>query len=345
MRETMRVLTAPIIASALALPGAAHAQGVSLNYDALSSLEEPLAFELGEWTVNLTGVIDAHVAADIDGASLSDNEIDPGLVGNFEVSASTQLNNRWRVGAAYFGQYATNANLFLDNREDYSDNFAAFVGTSAGTVLGGNVSGLVAAQTKRRDGVGNGFMNFDNFYGGLDDWGGAYVGRFGPVVLTAAIDDDGHFEAGGFFQRPLGHKDYRFSLRVADATYVAQDLTTVFDTKGVVAVAEFVYGSSLFDLASGYERLESTITDVDRWFVAGGAQTKIGPLSLSAEGHFGKAAGDSEKAVALGAAYDLARGLSVNLGLNYEETEIVSGPVVLRTTDALQGLGSLRFSF
>ena len=35
----------------------------------------------------------------------------------------------------------------------------------------------------------------------------------------------------------------------------------------------------------------------------------------------------------------------MNVGLNYEEAEVNAGPVNLISTDALQGLASLRFSF
>lgn len=339
-------LLAPATAAAvLVLPQAATAQDVSLNYDSLSSMEEPIAFELDEVTIELTGLLDAPVTFDLSGDNAGD-DVEPGFVGNFEVSAQVQLMNRWRLGAAYFGQYATDATVVFDNAEDdYTDNVAGFIGTSFGTVLGGNVGGQVREQTRRRRAPGNAVLAFDDFYGGLDDWGGAYVGRFGPMVFTAAVDENGDFEAGGFYQRPLGRKDYRFSLRFADGRYVSQDATTEFDTKGISAVGEVVYGSSLFDLGVGYERLESPVTDIDRWFLSGGARTKLGPLSISAEGHYGKAAGDSEKSAALGAAYDFARGLSANLGLNYQEAQVVSGPVTLVSTDSVQAIASLRFSF
>ena len=344
---SIRPRRAPYLVAAITtglLAPAASAQDISLNYDSLSSMEEPIAFELDEITVELSGLVDVPVAFNLDNNGPAD-DVEPGFIGNFEVSAEVQLKNRWRVGAAYFGQYATDANIVFDNNEDYTDNVAGFIGTSFGTVLGGNVSGQVREQTRRRRAPGNAVLAFDNFYGGLDDWGGAYIGRFGPVVLSAVVDEHGDFEAGGFFQRPLGRKDYRFSLRVADSHFVSDDLTTRFDTKGISAVGEIVYGSSLFDIGAGYERLDSTAIDVERWFLSAGARTKVGPLSLSAEGHYGKTAGDSEKSAAIGAAYDLARGLSVNLGLNYQEADINAGLVNLVYADSVQALASARFSF
>ena len=343
-RAALKACAAPSLAAAAVLASPASAQVVSLNYDRLSSFEEPLAFELDDVTIHLTGLVDVPVAIDLGGDPAVDN-FEPGVIGNFQVTAQTQLPNRWRLGAAYFGQYASDPNRIFDNRDDYSDNVAGFVGTSVGTVLGGNVSGQVREQTRRRRAVGNGFLAFDNFYGGLDRWGGAYVGRFGPSVLSAAVDENGNAEIGGFFQRPLGQRDYRFALRLADGRFTPADRTTQFDTKGIMAVGEVVYSRSLVDLGLGYERLESPLADANRWFVSSGLRTQVGALRVSAEAHLGKAAGDTERALALGAEYILGRGLTVNLGVNFEDAQVFAGPVNLVSADSTQGLASVRFSF
>jgi len=326
------------------VPSAAQAQDVNLNYDRLSSLEEPIAFDLGDITVEISGVVDVPVVAEFDQVNDTDS-VDIEFIGNFQITAQTQLANRWTIGAAYFGQYATDPIDVFGGNEDYSDNIAAFVGTSFGTVLGGNVNGQVREITRRQRGVGNGFLAFDDFYGSLDDWGGAYVGRFGPTVIAAAVDENGDFELGGFFQRPIGQKDYRFALRAADGRFTSQDGTTEFDTKGIAAVGELVYGSSLFDVGVGYEKLESPIIDVDRWYLSAGAQTQLGPLRLSAEAHYGQVDGQDEISAGLGASYDIARGLSANLGVNYEKANIQAGGISLVQTDEVKAIASLRFSF
>ncbi|MGB5485360.1 hypothetical protein [Parasphingorhabdus sp.] len=345
----MKILKiAPLFGSAAALvvliPNAAQAQEVTLNYDALSSLEEPLATDIGGVTVALTGLVDIPFALDIKSADGADDS-SIGFVGNFQISAETQLDNRWTLGVAYFGQYATDANSVFDGVDDYSDNVAGFVGTSFGTFIGGNTSGQVREQTRRSRGVGNATLAFDNFYGGLDEWGGAYVGRFGPSILSAAVDENGDFELGATFQRPIDKNDIRLTARIADGRYTSSDLTTRFDTKGVGLVGEIVYGSTLFDLGGGYERMESSVVDADRWFLSAGARTQINNFTLSAEGHYGQVDGQSEKSASLGAAYALGRGLSLNAGVNYQEASITSGGVNIVDEDEIQGLLSLRFSF
>ncbi len=334
----------PAVALAVLVPTAAQAQDVNLNYDALSSLEEPLATDIGGVTVELTGLVDIPLAIDIESADGTD-DTDIGFVGNFQISAETQLDNRWTLGVAYFGQYATDANSVFDGVDDYSDNVAGFVGTSFGTFIGGNTSGQVREQTRRKRGVGNASLAFDNFYGGLDEWGGAYVGRFGPSILSAAVDENGDFELGATFQRPIDKNDIRLTARIADGRFTSSDLTTQFDTKGIGLVGEIVYGSTTFDLGGGYERLESSTVDVDRWFLSAGAQTQINNLTLSAEGHFGQVDGQSEKSASLGAAYALGRGLSLNAGINYQEASITSSGIDIVDTDEIQALLSVRFSF
>lgn len=333
-----------VAATALLVAGEARAQEISLNYDALSSLEEPLATDIGGVTLALTGLVDVPLALDIESADGQDDS-SIGLVGNFQISAETQLDNRWTLGIAYFGQYATDANSVFEGVDDYSDNVAAFVGTSSGTFIGGNIAGQVREQTRRSRGVGNASLAFDNFYGGLDDWGGAYVGRFGPSILSAAVDENGDFELGATFQRPVDKNDIRLTVRIADGRFTSSDQTTRFDSKGIGLVGEIVYGSTRFDLGAGYERLESAAVDADRWFLSAGARTQIRNLTLSAEAHYGRVAGESEKSASLGAAYAIGRGLSLNAGLNYRKANITSGGVDIVTADEIQGLFSVRFSF
>ncbi len=332
-----RSLFLSVALGALALSaGTAQAQ-ISLNYDDLSSIEEPLAFEIGEATVLVGGVVDVPVKLTVDDAVFR-GDVDVSLVGNFDISVEMQLANRWNVGVAYFGQYD-------ENSDDYEDNVAGFVRTSWGSLIGGNVNGLVREATRRRRGTGNAFLAFDDYYGRINQWGGGYSGRFGPVTLTAIADDDGNFELGTQFQRPIGRKDYRFATRVAKARYLAPDGVTDFKTIGAGAVGEFVYGSSLFDLGFGYENLQAGPIDLDRWYISGGTQTKIGVLSLSAAGHYGELDGTSEASASLGVRYDIARGLSTNLGVNARKAQIARDGISVVDEDETSATASVRYSF
>lgn len=340
---------APALAAfALAGHGAVQAQEVQLNYDRLSSLEEPIAIAVGDITIQVQGVLDAPVIAEFDEVTGGDR-VTAQFVGNFQVSAETQLANRWTVGAAYFGQYSSDpTTVFLTNfmgPDKYNDNVAGFVATSFGTVIGGNVNQQVREITRRTRGAGNGFLAFDDFYGQLARWGGAYVGRFGPSNLAVAVDENGDYEVGVEYQRPLGRKDVRFAGRFRQGEFTAADGISRFQTQGMGLVGEIEYGSSIFDIGAGIESLDGLTTDTQRWFVSAGAQTQVGQVRLSGEGHYGRIAGDDEISGAIGAGYDVARGLTLNLGLNYQDARINSDGVQLVDIEEGQAVASLRFSF
>lgn len=336
----------------------AHAQIVDLNYDRLSSLEEPIAYEFANITVEVSGVADVPVLAEYngvtggvagDGTGEGQPSIDVEFVGNFQIAAETQLANRWEVGVTYFGQYSTDPDrLFLGGPMgggDYNDNVAGFVRTSFGTFIGGNTANQVRELTRRQRGVGNGFLAFDDFYGQLSRWGGAYVGRFGASQIGLAVDENGDFEAGTVFQRPIRQRDLRFSGRVRRAAFTSADGTDNFDTLGAGVVGEMVYGSTIYDLGAGYENVDGTLTSFDRWFVSGGAQTQLGGLRLSGELHYGQADGQSEYAASLGAGYDVSRGISLNLGVNAQDARIVSDGVQIVETEQVSAVASARYSF
>lgn len=325
-------------AGTIALIAYAPAQAqVSLNYDDLSYFEEPLAFEVGAATVLVNGAVDVPATLAIDNKAFAD-DFNVDVIGSFQVNGEMQLSNRWTIGATYFGQYSENA-------DDYADNVAGYVRTSWGSFIGGNVNGLVRDSTRRRRGAGNGVLAFDGFYGRINDWGGGYSGRYGPTVLSAVADKDGNFEVGAVFQRPIGNKDNRIATRVARAKYLSADGTRNFETAGIGAVGELVFGSSLYDLGVGYERLQAAGMELDRWYVSSGMQTKIGSLSLSASGHYGELDGTPEKSASLGLGYDIARGFSANLGINARRADVSRDGVQIIDQDETNATASVRYSF
>ncbi len=325
----------------------AGAQDVSLNYERLSSVEEPLASEIGDVTFVLTGLMDTRFTPDTEDADAAGTDV----TGNFEVTALAQLPNRWRVGLTYFGQYeggqlsAADQIARAESDGTYTDNAALSVGGVWGTVLAGNVSGIVREHTRRLRGAGNGALALDGFLGVLEDRSGGYLGRFGPWILGSAVDESGHFDLGAIFQRPRGNKDYRLTLRAAEGVFIPADRSGRFDTRGAAVVAEFIYGSRSVDVGVGYEGFSSNGADADRWYVSSGVRKKVGVVSLSVEGHFGRIEGEDELSAALGAQYDVARGLSVNLGVNHAEARATLGGAMLFDVSDTKAVLSLRYSF
>ena len=334
------LISATIVSAGMAAVSSATAQSVSLNYENLSSMEEPLAVEAGDVTVTLTGLVDARLSADHEDG----NDTDTGTIANFQVSARTQLPNRWQVDLSYFGQHASDPTTAFGGGDGYTDNAALSVGSYWGTVSGGNVSGVVREMTRRLRGAGNAALVFDDFLGSREDLGGGYTGRFGPWVMGLAVDEDGGLDLGASFQRPAGARDWRLALRAAEGTFDSSGGQR-FDTKGLGLVGEVIYGSTTLDAGAGYERLSSSGPDLDRRYASVGMRTKAGVLSLSLEGHVGRIEGKDEASVALGGQYDIARGLSANLGLNHAKAQVSFEGVPLLDIEETKTVLSLRYSF
>ena len=341
--HTLRTLSVLALGTSLvtAMAQSCAAQELSLNDERLSTLEEPLATEWGDVTIALGGLLDTRLTlgsggGDADGAD---------FVGNFELSASTQWSNRWRLGIEYFGQYATDGSPESERDGAYADKAALSLGGAWGTALGGDVSSVVREQTRRLRGAGNAFLAFDDFLGERTGRGVGYVGRFGPWVIGAVVDEDGGVDAGAMFQRPAGIRDVRLTLRAAGGTYLASDGSGRFDARGVGVVGELIHGSTSFDAGVGHERLALGAREADRWYVSSGVRTKTGVLSVSLEGHFGRIEGEDEVSAALGLQYDLARGLSANLGLNHASARVDLGGTGLVDTRDTEAVLSLRYSY
>ena len=314
---------------------------ISLNYESLSSLEEPIAAEIGDVTLLMRGLLDVPYTVELDGESPYSGT---GTLAQVEVSARTQLPNRWRVGLTWFAQYADDAPSVDEPQKDYGDRVALSVGSSWGIASVGNVSGAVLLQTRRFYGAGHARLQLDNALGQLDEWGAAYQVRLGPWLFGAAVDQDGNVDLGTTFQRPTGVRDYRITLRATDASYLAKNGELV-DSQAAGAVGELIYGSTLVDFGLAVERLSTAGADADRWYVSSGVRHKTGLVTWSAEGHYGRIGGREEKSVALGLHYDVARGLSANLGINFAKTAATIGGANIIDIDSARLIGSIRYSF
>ena len=63
------------------------------------------------------------------------------------------------------------------------------------------------------------------------------------------------------------------------------------------------------------------------------------------EGHYGRLAESDEVSAALGVQYDIARGLSANLGVNHANVAAAAGGVSIADTEETHTVLSLRYSF
>ncbi|MDE0384161.1 MAG: hypothetical protein OXI22_09775 [Defluviicoccus sp.] len=214
-----------------------------------------------------------------------------------------------------------------------------------GALAAGNVSGVVREGTRRGRGAGNAALALDDALGRRAEWSGGYTGRFGPWVVGAVVDEAGDFDAGATFRRPIDNTDYRLSARIGTGVFAPDGGTRGFGSTAAAVVGEAIHGSTTFDLGLGYERLAARGPDAERWHASTGARGKLGAIGWSVEAHYGRVAGEAEVAAALGARYDVARGLSANLGLNHARAraELAGEPLV--DLDDTSLAVSVRYSF
>ena len=161
------------------------------------------------------------------------------------------------------------------------------------------------------------------------------------------MDEEADFDVGATFRRPIDDADYRLSAHFGKGTDAVAGGSRSFDSTAVGAVGEAVYGSTTLALGLGYESLRSAGPDADRCYVSAGIRGKTGVIGWSLKGHYRRIEHQDEVvgSAALGARYDIARGLSADLGLNHAKARADAEgirAIDIRDTNAVL---SLRYSF
>ena len=301
---------------------------VPINYDALSFAEEPLAVDVEGVTISGNVLLDQSASYKHQPA---EDEANSRAIG--QVTVETQLPNSWRLGL----QYVSNYNLKRD--ESYQDDLAVFVADEWGTLAAGNVTGSVRELTRRARGVGNACLANDNFRGSLDQWGALYSVRYNSYIASIAADAEGRGELGLRFERPIGQGSYFLSGRARIGSVEETNAAQTGDTYGAAIAAAYTYASTRIDGQLLYEQVEDfSVTGEDEDHLAGslGLFYQYGAALFSLEGALGEFAGNDLQSAAFGSRFDLARGASLNLGVNY------SNP---NEQTLVETIGSLRYEF
>ncbi len=292
--------------------GGATSQGLSVNYDRLSFVEEPIARSIAGFTVTYNQLFDIPLTRD-----LRDGKTDVAPRTVFELQAERQLPNAVTIGATYTGA----AEPVKKGRARYNDAWAAYARNKWGTVFGGETTDLVREDTRRFRSVGNAELKFDDFIGRADKMGAGYSGTFSAFKVTAAGDRDGRYEVGLSYNRPFKYVDCRVTARYVSGEFERTDGRGTVKSDGFGGVYEVVYGNIQMDVGYGYERFDGALSGEDRKFLSIGANYKLDQLTLSVEGHVGRLSGYNETSWSVGGRYDIARGLSLNLGYDYSNMQ------------------------
>ncbi len=325
----------------LMAPIQAHADSLEsgINYDKMSFLEEPLAIDLGAATFSTRALVDQSIEYD----TIDENDKYNTRI-NADFTLETQLPNNWQAGIRYFSDFNRLNNA---SRDKYEDNIAFFFSDEIGTFAFGNVTNSVFENTRRMRSVGNADLTNNKFLGDMDETGAYYAVRLNSYILSLVADQEGRAEGSVSYERNIGEHNIFVSGRLhkgevsenGDIENVGSNavITDQGKTYGAAAVGSFTYGALLFDSEVGYEVIDTAQNDKnDHPFASVGMSYKIRALSLSAEGGVAQYDNNDLRSAALGARYDIARGLSLNMGLNYTYVD---------DNDKMKGISSFRYEF
>lgn len=339
MKKLTLILSA---GTCLITPATAQADNpkFGVNYDGISFLEEPLARELGSVTLSTRALIDQSIEYDT-----TDEKDRYNTRVNADIRLETQLPNTWQAGVQYFIDFNR---LNGNNREKYEDGLVLFLSDELGTVAVGNVTNAVVENTRRMRSVGHGSLANRAFFGNLDETGGFYSVRLNSYVFSLTGDQEGRAEGAVSYERNVGKYNILLSTRVRKGE-VSENrnienvgnnavISESGDTFGAAAGGSFRYSSFMFDGEVGYETVDTDQGNDknDHPFASVGISYKVRALSVSAEGGISQYDDQDLRSVALGGRYDIARGLSFNMGVNYTFVE---------DNDKTKAIGSFRYEF
>lgn len=312
VRKIINVLS---VFLALAVINVSVAQTL-INYDRLSFFETPQRVEIGTGTLQLQGALDISYRSENDGLAEFDSQQAEAFL-RYE----TQLENDWDVGISYRINYDT-------NRADSTvDELRIFARDQWGLLTVGNISSLLYDQSRRQ--LANGLLGVDrdNFTLPLDEYGVFYQWATADTQWMLAVDNDVNIEAGVVFNKPIGRLDYKFSMRANSNENIDGDAQNVTESQGLAIVAQASIGRWTVDSQWMTEQVQllDGSSELTLNTLSMGLHAKFNLLSLSLTGmQRDNELSDTERSLSLGVRYDIARGLSLNLGANIFSTELIN---------------------
>ncbi|MEM7300164.1 MAG: hypothetical protein AAF468_03690 [Pseudomonadota bacterium] len=337
MRYQLNIVGASL--AGLALAGAsAAAEPLSLNYDDLAFIEAPIAKEMHGFTVSAKQLYDAGFRRNTEKGTTEFV-----LRGTFETSVEKQLESAVTIGATL--NINVDAESMALNRIKNRNRAAAYLRSVYGLVSAGSVGDMTKEATRRLRGTGNGMLYNDGHLGTPDELGLAYQARLSAYVGTIVADKDGRFDVGVSYERPAATIDRRLTLRGTRGSFQSADNSTTMDTLALSVVGEIIYGRLRIDGSLGAERLKGGRVEADRYFASAGVFYKKGKVTVSAEGLYGQTDGVTDTSLALGARYDIAKGISLNAGVNKLKSDGHVDGVRLFDHDKTEARVSARYEF
>ncbi|MEM6407435.1 MAG: hypothetical protein AAF700_03350 [Pseudomonadota bacterium] len=310
-------LTATLIAAGATLPYAAQAQAQALlTYDDLSFVEEGLATDLGGAVLSFQGLLDQRYLVEPDDAAERSRSL-----AQARLRLEGELANGWTLGAEYLGIFTYQGTGVSQHR------FAVFTGGGWGQLSFGDVTAKLENAVSRGHGVGNASLAFSRGFGGLSLTGAHYMQTINAYQIHVAVDEYENAQVGLVYEAPVAAGAWTWGARAGTGLLQERSAGIGFgDTRELAAFAGYTRGAFSVGAELGTQdiTLDGAAASQSQDFASIGLKYKAGRSSFSMElGHAEFNAVDYE-AVALGYRYDIARGLSVNVGANYLDNDVDS---------------------
>jgi hypothetical protein len=279
---------------------------------------KPIAFQYKTGVIELSNSINLGIRSEENGDSTFDNhQVES------QLSYATQLNNDWDLNVSYTANYAN------ERFDSYQDVLRASVQDQWGEIVIGNISSIIYDRTRRQIAAGlldtNLSITRDSFTLPLKRTGLFYQWQNPNLQLMFALDRQANIEIGSRYYKILNGNEIVISSRlnnidndIADAQGVSesQSYAIMFQLQRGRWVADLQYQQEKLSLLSSPDSLDLNTTSaglnysLNRWQWSVSAITKENELN------------DTEKTIAIGMQYDIARGLSLNFGASVNNTKL-----------------------
>lgn len=289
-----------------------------------TTFQKPIAFNVADHTVLFEGAVFGGGTYLFDALNthglITDREDTPvGFYGGlFDLRIARKMNNGLAYGVD--GRFILNGD---ENRDVISDErFDVYLRGRYGRFSYGNYedrNALVLSGRTTLSGEANLF--YDGYFDPSFARAFRYRGRFGSILVDAAIDDDGDaYNIGLLYRSPTKVRKDSWSIDY----HGADDYLGRYERDGFTAAYGMAYGSLDLKIAAAWDQFDphANFATFERHSGSFCASYKFHAFTWSAGVMLAETnGGELETAYTAGVRYDMARGVSLNAGWFYLDSD------------------------
>ncbi|MDF1826440.1 MAG: hypothetical protein P1U68_17480 [Verrucomicrobiales bacterium] len=313
-----------------------------------TTFQKPIAYDIADHTVLLEGAVFSG------GTYLFDSVNSQGLVqdtegwdgfygGIVDLRIARKMGNALSYGIdgrTIFEGTGSSDFTFEDTR------FDIYLRGRYGQISYGDFDDRNALLLSSRSALsGEATLFYDGFFNPPGGKAFRYRGRFSSFLVDAAVDDNGeNYNIGFLYRSPTATKKDSWSLDYHGGDYLER-----YARNGVTAGYDIAYGSWDFKVAASWDQFDpyADFDSFDRISASFCASYKFQAFTWSAGLMLSETnGGDLETTYTAGIRYDMARGLSLNTGYFYIDSDSIGtdgNPIAAGNFSGMRSSISYRF--